>query len=185
MVFGHHTLETMRNTATDEAAGKCEPAGEPGCDADPRRSTPLHRGLAGRKTVRALFARYPTVIAYVSGHTHANAIRFFGSRRGRGFWEINTASHIDWPQQSRLIELMDNRDGTLSIFGTILDSAAPAEAPAPGPAAAFSTQQLVSLGRTLAFNDPQRLQAEGAALERDKSGERGDRNVELLVRDPR
>ena len=185
VVFGHHTLETMRNTATDEAAGKCAPADEPGCDADPRKSTPLHRGTAGRKTVRALFARYPTVVAYVSGHTHANAIRFFGSGRGRGFWEINTASHIDWPQQSRLIELMDNRDGTLSIFGTILDSAAPAEAPAPGPAAAFSTRQLVSLGRTLSFNDPQRRQSEGAALERDKSGERDDRNVELLVRDPR
>ena len=102
------------------------------------------------------------MIAYVAGHTHANTVRFYGGRRGRGFWEVNTASHIDWPQQSRLIELMDNRDGTLSIFGTILDSAAPAGAPAPGPSGAFTDTELASLGRTLSYNDPQRLQAEGA-----------------------
>ena len=27
-----------------------------------------------------------------------------------GLWEINTASHMDWPQQSRIIEIADNRD---------------------------------------------------------------------------
>jgi metallophosphoesterase (TIGR03767 family) len=184
VVFGHHTLATMSNTATDEAAGKCEPAGAPGCDADPRRSTPIHRGLAGKQSVRALLAANPNVITYVTGHTHANAIRFYGGKRGHGFWEVNTASHIDWPQQSRLLEVMDIRDGTLSIFGTILDAAAPAAAPAPGPAAAFSTQQLVSLGRTLSYNDPQRTEDDGGATE-DKLGGRRDRNVELLVRDPR
>ena len=35
---------SMTNTRTDERAGKCDPADEPGCDRDPRRSTPLHRG---------------------------------------------------------------------------------------------------------------------------------------------
>ena len=185
VVFGHHTLATMSNTATDEDAGKCAPAGEPGCDADPRRSTPLHRGLTGKQSVRALLAANPNVITYVTGHTHANAVRFYGGKRGRGFWEINTASHIDWPQQSRLLEVMDNRNGTLSIFGTIVDAAAPAAAPAPGPASAFSTDQLVSLARTLSYNDPQRLEGDGGTQERDKLGGAGDRNVELLVRDPR
>ena len=185
VVFGHHTLATMTNTASDEEAGACMPAGEPGCDADPRRSTPMHRGLAGRRTVRSLLGGTPNVIAYVTGHTHANAVRFWGAQRGRGFWEINTASHIDWPQQSRLIQLMDNRDGTLSLFGTIVDSAAPARAPAPGPAVGLRLDQLVSLGRTLAFNDPQKLDDEGGGQLPDKRGARRDRNVELLVRDPR
>ena len=44
---------------------------------------------------------------------------------GGGFWEVNTASHVDWPAQARLLELVDNRDGTLSVFGTIVDAAAP------------------------------------------------------------
>jgi metallophosphoesterase (TIGR03767 family) len=183
VVFGHHTLATMDNRRADERAGACEPADEPGCDSDPRRSTPIHRGLAGRRTVAALLRSSRNVIGYVAGHTHANRARYFGGRRG--FWEINTASHIDWPQQSRLIEVMDNRDGTLSLFGTLIDHAGPATAPAPGPATAFTTGQLASLARMLAFNDPQREGIEGSAGGGSKTGGRRDRNVELLLRDPR
>jgi len=185
IAFGHHTLGTMINKRTDEGAGKCDAAGEPGCDRDPRKSTPLHRGTAGKKSIRALFAANPNVVAYVAGHTHANRVDFYRGRKGRGFWQINTASHIDWPQQSRLIEVMDNRDGTLSLFGTVLDSAAPAAAPAPGDASGFSAEQLASLGRTLAANDPQREGLEGSGNDAPKTGRRADRNVELLVRDPR
>ena len=177
VVFGHHTLGTMDNARNDEAAGTCDVENEPGCDADPRRSTPIHRGLVGRRTVKSLLTGTPNVIAYVAGHTHRNAATFYRGRRGRGFWEINTASHIDWPQQSRLIEIMDNGDGTLSLFGTVVDTAAPAAAPPAGPAAAFTPLQLASIARTLAYNDPQR--------EADGAGARRDRNVELLVRDPR
>jgi hypothetical protein len=176
-VFGHHTLGTMDNRRNDEAAGTCDFEGEPGCDADPRRSTPIHRGRVGRRSVRALLAGTPNVIAYVAGHTHENDVSFNRGRRGRGFWEINTASHVDWPQQSRLIEIMDNGDGTLSLFGTLLDTAAPAAAPPSGPAGAFTTTELASIARTLSFNDPQR--------EAGSAGVRRDRNVELLVRDPR
>jgi metallophosphoesterase (TIGR03767 family) len=185
VVFGHHTIETMDNTRSDEQAGRCQPADEPGCDRDPRKSTPIHRGEKGKKTVAALLEGTPNVIAYVAGHTHANRIRFFRGRHGHGFWQINTASHIDWPEQSRLVEIMDNHDGTLSLFGTMLDSAAPAAAPAPGPAGAFTPTQLASLARTLSFNDPQDSGLEGSAGGGSKAGTRKDRNVELLVRDPR
>ena len=186
IAFGHHTLQTMDNKRADEGAGKCDPADEPGCDRDPRKSTPIHRGLAGKQTIRALFAANPNVISYVSGHTHANRVDFFKGRKGRGFWEINTASHIDWPEQSRTIEVMDNKDGTLSLFGTLLDSAAAAAAPAAGTSALTMTPaQLASLGRTLSYNDPQREGLEGSGVDAPKTGRRADRNVELLVRDPR
>jgi metallophosphoesterase (TIGR03767 family) len=183
VAFGHHTLATMDNARTDEQAGKCDPPGEPGCDADPRASTPLHRGTAGKKTVRDLFLKY-RIVAYVAGHTHSNRVDLF--KKGKSaFWQINTASHIDWPQQSRVIEIMDNRDGTLSLFGTVLDAAAPDAAPAPGSALGFDAAQLASLSRTLSYNDPQRDGAEGSAGTAEKRGRRGDRNVELLLRDPR
>jgi len=185
VVFGHHTLETMSNATPDEAAGACQPAGEPGCDTDPRDSAPLHLGTTGKAKVRSLLARKRNVIAYVAGHTHLNDVEFVDGTRGGGFWQINTASHIDWPQQSRLIQVMDNRDGTLSIFGTILDSAAPQAAPAPASASSLSLRQLVSLSRALSYNDPQRLGAEGTGDAQDKAGAPEDRNVELLVRDPR
>ncbi|MEA2310900.1 MAG: hypothetical protein QOE28_868 [Solirubrobacteraceae bacterium] len=185
VAYGHHTLGTMTNTRTDEQAGKCDPPDEPGCDRDPRTSTPIHRGLAGRRSIRALFDATPNVVAYVAGHTHANRVDFHKGRKGHGFWEINTASHIDWPEQSRTIELMDNRDGTLSLFGTLLDSAAPTTAPAPGTALGFSEAQLASLARTLSFDDPQSQGLEGSSGSASKTGRRVDRNVELLLRDPR
>ena len=184
VVYAHHTLETLDNPATDEAAGKCEPADEPGCDADPRLSTPIHLGVSGAATLRGLLAANRNVIAYVAGHTHANRIEFFDGRKGGGFWQINTASHIDWPQQSREIQVMDNRDGTLSIFATLLDSAAPDTAPAPANAVALSLRQLVSLGRTLAYNDPQKGATGTPGLTVDSAGGREDRNVEMLVRNP-
>ena len=178
--FGHHTLRTMRNTAEDEKAGKCEGNPPlPGCDADPRNSKPIHRGLAGPKTMRDLFAKYPNVIAYVAGHTHDNRITPY-FRRGKGLWEINTASHIDWPQNSRQIDVMDNRDGTLSIFSWVLDQSAKLATPAAGSSATgFSDLDLAAVSRRLALNDPQ------AGTNNNPAGRPADRNVELLIRDPR
>jgi Calcineurin-like phosphoesterase len=185
VVFGHHTLETLDNDAPDEAAGPCEPADEPGCDTDERISEPLHLGTTGPAAVRSLLARNRNVIAYVAGHTHENAVEFVRAGHGRGFWQINTASHVDWPQQSRLIQVMDNRDGTLSIFGTMLDSAAPEAAPVPGSALGMSLPQLASLSRTLSYNDPQRGATDTPGEREEQAGRRRDRNVELLLRDPR
>jgi hypothetical protein len=84
-------------------------------------------------TVRDLLLRFPNVVGWVNGHTHHNDVqphaRAAGAAVGGGFWEIDTASHVDWPQQSRVIELVDNGDRTMSIFGTIVDHAAPASWP--------------------------------------------------------
>ena len=49
------------------------------------------------------------VLAYVAGHEHRNRIEAHGLTGGGGFWEIVTASHLDWPQQARVIELADKR----------------------------------------------------------------------------
>ena len=126
------------------------------------------------------------MIATVFGHTHENRITPFrrGGGRGGGFWAIESPSHIDWPLQSRLLEVMDNGDGTLSIFGTVLDLDAPVRAPASGtPAGAFGVPELASVARTLAYNDPQ---AGGLASGEGKGdGTRADRNAELLIGDPR
>lgn len=182
IAFGHHPLATMGNARTDEQATACADAREPGCDRDPRRSTPMHLGLAGAETVRDLLLRHRNVVAYVAGHIHANLVTPYA--RGRhGFWEIATASHTDFPQQSRTIEVMDNRDGTLSLFGTMLDHAGDVAPPTPNtPAASLSDRQLASLARQLAASDPQPVSTSGGL---DSRGRPEDRNVELIVRDPR
>ena len=172
----------MDNPTPDEAAGACNPA-VPGTDCDPRNSEPLHFGKTGNEPLLGLLKQYPNVVAYVNGHTHHDAVNAYKGSKGHGFWQINTASHVDWPQQSRTIQFFDNHDGSLSIFGTILDTAASIKAPKPGTDAnKMSNAELASLSRIIAANDPQsKVVTDGGGLGKSKK----DRNVELLVKDPR
>jgi 3',5'-cyclic AMP phosphodiesterase CpdA len=181
VAFGHHATGSMEAQTPDEAAAPCTVNDEhghdvnPGCDRDPRPSTPLHHG----DELAQLFLAHPAVIAYVAGHSHDNRVRPVARATGGGFWEIKSPAISDWPPQHRLIEVMDNRDGTLSIFGTMLDHDSPSRAPGSGTSARrMTTSTLASVGRTLTWNDPD--QDPDAA-----DGERSDRNVELLLPDPR
>jgi metallophosphoesterase (TIGR03767 family) len=184
VAYSHHPLASQSATVTDEDAPACDTPTSSQCDPDPRKSTPLHLGLKGPKSMRDLFLKYPNLVAYVVGHIHENRITAYKAKGGSGFWEIATASEIDWPQQGRLLELMNNRDGTLSLFGTMVDTAAPIAAPAAGAAAnVFTEAQLGSLMRKVAANDPQ-TGIFGTASSHAE-GKRIDRNVELLVKDPR
>jgi len=149
VVASHHTSWTMDNVTTG-------PSG-------PR--------VLGDAVVTELLA-HENVIAWVNGHTHSNAVKAHARQTGGGFWEINTASHIDWPQQSRIIEIVDNRDRTLSIFTTMLDHAAPTSY-----ANLDSPLELAAVARELAANDPQER-------DNDRRGSRKARNVELLVPAP-
>lgn len=178
VVFGHHPIASLANRAPDEDAGDCalRAVTGPGCDLDPRGSRPIRLG----SDLRALLLAHPHVVAYVAGHTHEHRITPHERPGGGGFWGIETSSEIDWPIQSRLLEIMDNRDGTVSIFGTLVDHGATLATPAPGtPAASFGRETLAALARELAYNDPQ------VGVEDGAEGRPEDRNVELLVPDPR
>jgi hypothetical protein len=178
VVYGHHPIGSLNNPAADEDAGDCalRAVTGPGCDLDPRVSKPLRFGA----DLQRLLLAHPHVVAYVAGHTHENRITAVKRAAGGGFWELETASEIDWPIQSRLIELMDNRDGTLSIFGTLVDHGAAVATPAPGtPAGGLGPDALAALAREFAYNDPQ------VGVEDGAEGRPQDRNVELLLDDPR
>ncbi len=155
IVYSHHTSTTMSNPFILTG-------GDPGL---PR--------VLGPDVVAYLLTQ-ARVIAWVNGHTHHNRITAHKRADGAGgFWEINTASHIDYPQQGRIIEIADNRDGTWSIITTILDHAAP-----PSWGRNLGTPlALASLSRELSANDPQNNVA-------SSTGGPLDRNVELLVGNP-
>jgi metallophosphoesterase (TIGR03767 family) len=155
IVYSHHTSATMSN-----------PLIATGGD------TQLPRVL-GPEVVSYLLTQ-THVIAWVNGHTHRNSITAHKRADGAGgFWEINTASHIDYPQQGRIIEIADNLDGTWSIITTILDHAGP---PSFGGDLS-NTLTLASLSRELSANDPQNNipASTGTPL---------DRNAELLIANP-
>jgi hypothetical protein len=194
VIFSHHAIESLTANVPDEDAAPCTGVQKappdsgsgshdtnPGCDVDPRDSRPIHLGA----DLTALLHKYPHVVAWVAGHSHVNNVEPFPAAHGGGFWSIRLAAEADWPQQQRLVDLMDNRDGTLSIFGTILDHSSPAATPPSGTSAAsFSPFQLASIARTMSYND---LQVGSNPFRGGKHGEGDpdDRNVELLVGDPR
>jgi metallophosphoesterase (TIGR03767 family) len=156
VLFSHHPLETLINDAKPAGAG---------------------RRVLGDELL-ALLLRHPSVVVWVNGHTHAHAVRPLVGPDGRGFWQVTTASNIDWPQQSRIVELVARADGTLSIFGTVLDHQGAAE----WDGGVDEPIQLAALSRLLAANDWQ-------LREHDGTRERGagrvvDRNVELVLPDP-
>jgi hypothetical protein len=204
LAFAHHSLRTMNQVM---------PSGFPPGDQDGDKSRRVHHGLGPaertlpcrtrrprtaprrNETLRCLFLRHRSVVAYITGHQHENQITPYRRRGGGGFWEIVTASHIDWPQQSRLIELFDNRDGTLSLFGSTIEHAGPVDpgtAPLPtdGTLSRAEVMRIASISRELACNDPNSNDGGPGgpcASGRRRSMSEGrprDRNVELLVRNP-
>ncbi|WP_405060194.1 TIGR03767 family metallophosphoesterase [Kribbella sp. NBC_01505] len=148
VLFCHHTLATMND------------------DFD-----------AGVK-LRLLLLGFPNVIMIVNGHTHKNKInacpRPVGSNFLGGFWEINTASHIDWPIQSRLIEVAEG-DGVLAIHTTMVDL----DAPLDSGDDKSSAVGLAALGRELTANDIQQTGKPGGITSTE--GQLSDRNARLLL----
>lgn len=157
ILFSHHGLRSL-----DSPAIIPDPF-EPGANDLPRVMS---------EEIEAALHRFPNVIAWVDGHTHNNVVE---PRRGEtgGFWDIGTAAHIDWICQSRVIEVLDNGDGTLSIVCTMIDHAAPVV-----PGGSDRVLRLASIHRELAANDYQH------GFASDGPGTRQDRNVELVVRAP-
>lgn len=142
LLFSHHGLRSLHNAVV--APDPLDPAGS---------DLPRHHG----EEVKRVVSRYGCVIAWVNGHTPVNTVIPHGT-----FWEIGTAAHVDWPGQSRLVEVVDNADGTLSLFTTMVD---------------HEGGEVTGFARELSGNDPQRGLATGA-------GGTDDRNTELILAHP-
>jgi metallophosphoesterase (TIGR03767 family) len=107
--------------------------------------------------------RHTCVVAWLVGHRHLHRVASHPhpSGQGGGFWEITTASLIDWPSQTRAVEILRHADGTLEIVCTLLDHQAP-----PGSLAALHLELA------------QRFAGDAAG---HMQGEAGDGNVRLLL----
>ncbi len=73
--------------------------------------------------IEARVASYPNVIAWLVGHEHDVRVRpVRGADAAHpGYWEVQSGSMADWPNQARAMEVVANGDGTLSLFGTMID----------------------------------------------------------------
>jgi Calcineurin-like phosphoesterase len=116
-----------------------------------------HRPL-GDATL-ALLARFPRVVAVLSGHTHGSSIEPYRAPGRPGFWRISTASLADWPQQARMLSLRSTSGGGIVIDTWMVDP---------------TGSSLVGVARELGYLDAQGGRPAGRA------GARTDRNVRLF-----
>ena len=119
----------------------------------------------------------PRVILWLAGHNHKHQVDFVAREEARGFWHIQSASNIDWPQQGRLVEILE-ADGKIVIATSVFDHLSPTTLEA-ATSDLSNPINLAGLSRLLAANDWQRRQGE-IAVEL-MAGATADRNRYLWL----
>lgn len=161
VVASHHTSAAMNN-----------PFPDPATQAERLRGPQLEE----------LLHRFPNVVLHVAGHglEHRLTPKPDPQRRSGGYWEVSTGSPLDFPMQSRLLEIVDNGDGTVSVFSTVYDTAPPVnpgDAVDPTPDDGVNQMLLAGVARQVGMRDSQlSTAASGLAA--------SDRNAELLLAAP-
>lgn len=77
---------------------------------------------------------YPNLILWLAGHRHINTVTKLpspdASHPELGFWEVETSSLLQFPQQFRTFRIVRNSDNTISIFTTDVSPAVRRGSPA-------------------------------------------------------
>ena len=138
--------------------------------------------------VADLLSGHKNIVAWVSGHVHDHNISFAKSTKGDwGFWQIRTGSHMDWPQQGRVVEFGRTDDGRIVIGTQVFDHAG-VPVLSLGDVSNTTDEQLVyvlhlaGISRIISANDWQRFEG-GNSLEA-LEGTPADRNAWLWLADP-
>lgn len=94
--------------------------------------------------------RHPNLLMWIAGHRHFNTVKAFESpdpinAPENGFWQVETSSLHDFPQQFRTFEINLNSDYTVSIVATNVDPAVKKGTPAwTSRKYAVAAQQIVN-----------------------------------------
>jgi len=99
----------------------------------------------------------PNLLMWIAGHRHLNTVKAFPASAGKppeqGFWQVETSSLRDFPQQFRSFEILLNSDDTVSILALNVDVAAAQGTPAArSRECAIAAQQII--GNDLRHNSP-------------------------------
>jgi len=87
-------------------------------------------------------------VLWMAGHRHRNTVKAFvppaGAHPENGFWQVETCSLRDFPQQLRTFEIYLNRDYTISVVTTNVDPAVAEGTPAAmSRSYSIATQQIL------------------------------------------
>lgn len=163
----------------------------------------LAPGGVAAAALDAELASYPNFIAWVAGHTHRHRIRAFKVENGSGsngeitapvtcklatpgactgFWQIETASLIDFPQEQRILEFLDNGNGSGTIRTRVLqhDFEQSKALAARDDMCQFYLTDPATVQQTVTDADLSALCKQGGT----RDGEPIDRNVDLMFKLP-
>ncbi len=100
--------------------------------------------------------RHPNLLLWLSGHRHLNTVKaFVGPTPESGFWQVETSSLRDFPQQFRTFAIRLNGDGTISVVTTNVDPAVQAGTlAAKSRSYAIAASQIVKDGDQVEAQNP-------------------------------
>lgn len=101
-----------------------------------------NRNYISQQDFQDTLKSYPNVFLHVAGHKHSHKITCVGTQ-DRGYWEVQSASLLDYPQQSRLFEIVYEGNNVGAIHTCVVDHNSPAGS-------------LASYSRSLAHKDANR-----------------------------
>jgi len=121
---------------------------------------------------------HPRIILWLAGHDHDNRITFVGEEGAAGFWQVQTASLIDWPQQGRIVEILED-EGRVVIATSVIDHESPIDLDM-ATSDIEEPSNLAGISRILSANHWHRRQRNDFYVEL-ASGEPEDRNRYLWL----
>jgi len=94
------------------------------CENTPMDWNPA-TGYESQKDLISQLQSFPNLILWISGHRHLNNITAFPSidaaHPENSFWEVETKSLREFPEQFRTFDIVRNSDNTISIFTVNVD----------------------------------------------------------------
>jgi len=129
IIAAHIPFNTYKNLVTDPAQVASSP---PFMNLFIPAPYPGATSVVSDKSLLAILQNYPNLILWISGHRHMNTVtpQVHPTDPTRSFWEVETSSLRDFPQQFRTFKLYRNSDNTISIVVTNVDPAVAAVSPA-------------------------------------------------------
>ena len=129
IIAAHIPFNTYRNLVTDPT--QATPS-QPFMNLFIPAPVPGATSVVSDASLLATLQAYPNLIMWIAGHRHMNTVtpQIHPSDPTLSFWEVETSSLRDFPQQFRTFTICRNSDNTISIIISNVDPAVAAVSPA-------------------------------------------------------
>lgn len=129
IIAAHIPFQVYQNLVTDPSQVATNPAISTQFIQAPTNGA---TSVVSDASLLAVLQNYPNLILWIAGHRHMNTItpQIHPTDPTRSFWEVETSSLRDFPQQFRTFKIYSNNDNTISIKVTNVDPAVYESSPA-------------------------------------------------------